>query len=353
MKAHFLFRLLPLFAIAGASADTFELKDGTKLEGTILREDGADYILEVQVTKSIRDERRVPKADVVKQIAEKKDETAFEEIAKLVPTPDLLNDAEYASRSRKVKAFLKKFPKSPKNTDARKILDTLENERAAVSTGGVKFNGKIISAEERAPNAYALDAKILATEIETAAAAGDVLTALRAWTKLEKEYQGSSAYVSTIPKILTVMKSYLGSVTSTLAGYDARVKERAANLAGMAVGDRTRSEQAIAEVENAYTARLAREKADGEKWVSVDAYQKQPLEETKRKLESEIRRLGSINTDNFPKTEEAYETAYAEITKPEVTKQEVDTALSKARSASMPQAYLDLLAKAAPEFPTP
>ena len=353
MKAQRLFRYLPLLVIASAAADTFELKDGTTLEGVILSEDGSDYIIEVQVTKSIRDERRVPKADVVKQIAEKKDETAFEEIAKLLPTPDLLNDAGYASRVKKVRNFIKEYPKSPKNLEARKMLDKLDAERAAVAAGGVKFKGKMISAEERAPKAYALDASIIAAEINAAAEAGEYLSALRAWTKLESGYKGSSAYPETIPVIQKVMNSHLAAVKTALAGYDARVKERADNLAGMDVGSRTRSEQAIADVEDEYLSRLAKEKADGIKWFSLNLYQKQPLDDTQRALESELRRLDNANLSYLPKTEQAYEDAYAEVTREGVTKQEFDTALSKARSASVPQAYLDLLTAAGPDFPAP
>lgn len=353
MKPHQFLRFLPLLAIAGASADVFELKDGTKLEGTILREDGSDYILEVQVTKSIRDERRVPKADVVNQIAEKKDETAFEEIAKLVPTPDLLSEADYSKRSRKVSSFLKDFPKSKKNKDARKILDTIENERTAIANGGVKLDGKIISEEDRAPKAYALDASILAAKVEEAAASGETLTALRTWDQLEKEFQGSSAYRDGIPKIVAVMKSYLNTVTSSLAGYDARTKERASNLANMAPGDRSRSEQAIADVDNAYESLLAREKANGEKWFSLNAYSKRPLEETRRKLESEIRRLSNLDTSNYPDAEAAYETAWEELTRSGITEQEVRAALSKARNGRLPKSYMEKLEKAAPEFPKP
>ena len=107
MKPTRLLRLLPLMAIASAAADTFELKDGTKLEGTILREEGDHYIVQVQVTKSIKDERRIPKSDVVAQVAEKKDETAFASIAKLAPAPDLLGEEGYATRIREIASFLK------------------------------------------------------------------------------------------------------------------------------------------------------------------------------------------------------------------------------------------------------
>ena len=348
MKPTRLLRLLPVLALSSAFADTFELKDGTKFEGTILREEGSDYIIQVQVTKSIKDERRIPKADVVSQVAEKKDETAFLEIAKLVPAPDLLPEAQYAARIKKVEEFIKEFPKSPKSTEARTIHDTLESERASVAAGGVKFEGKMITAAERAPKAYALDASILAASMKSAVEAGDILTALRTWSKLEAEFPGSTAYRETIPFMVKVMRSHLSNVDATLAGYDARVKNRETGLAGMSGNDRSRSEQAIKEEQDAYLARIAREKASGIKWLSLDPFVKQPLEETKRMLDNEIRRLGNFNTGNLRNTEQAYEEAYAAITRPEATPQEVQAAISKAKSASLPAAYVEILTKAAP-----
>lgn len=353
MKPYRLFRLLPLLAISNALADSFELKDGTKFEGTILREEGSDYIIQVQVTKSIKDERRIPKADVVSQVAEKKDETAFPEIAKLVPAPDLLDAAGYDARIRKVEAFIKEFPQSPRNAEVRKIHDTLETERAVITEGGIKFEGKMVTAAERAPKAYALDASILASSLKTAVEAGDVLTALRTWSKLETNFAGSTAYRENIPFIVKVMRAHLGNVTTTLTGFDARVKARASSLAGMNGNDRVRSEQAIQEEQDAYLARVAREKADGIKWPSLDPYVKVPLEETKRMLDSEIRRLSNLDPGNLRNTEEAYEEAYAAVTKPEATPQEIQTALSKARSANLPAAYVEMLTKAAPATPAP
>lgn len=342
-----------LLAIASAAADSLELKDGTKLEGTILREEGDDYIVQVQVTKSIKDERRIPKADVVKQVAEKKDETAFVEIAKLVPAPDLLGEPAYATRIAKVADFLKTYPNSAKKSAALKIHDELETERAAIAAGGVKFEGKIISAAERAPRAYALDASIQANGIRAAAESGDMLAALRGWSRLESDFAGSSAYRSIIPFMVTAMKAHLANVNTTLAGFDARVKARASGLDGMNGNDRIRSQQAIQDEQDRYLAHVAKEKADGIKWLSLDPYVKAPLEETKRQLENEIRRLGSLDPANLRNTEQAYADAWAEVTRPGATRREAEAAVSKARGENLPQSYVDLLLAAAPAAETP
>ncbi|MCW1887740.1 hypothetical protein OKA04_23585 [Luteolibacter flavescens] len=351
MKAHRLFRYLPLLAIASVSADTFELKDGTTIEGTIVKEDGSDYIISVQVTKSIKDERRVPKADVVKQTAEQKDETEFAELAKLVPTPDLQSAETYQAQTIKVESFIKRHPQSPKKVEALKLLSVLEKEFDVVTAGGVKFKGELISADERKPKAYALDAGIQAATLKAAAERGELITALRAWTKLETGYQGSSAYRENIPYAVRVMRSHLSAVTASLAGFDARAKSRADGLSMMSGNDRSLSTAAIQEEQAAYTALLEKDKAAGHKWPALDPYVKAPMEETKRLLESEIRRLESVDTAQLPKSEQAYETAWAAVTKSGATAQEVSAALSAARSASLPQPYIDLLTKAAPAAP--
>ena len=353
MKTYHLFRALPALLIATASADTFVMKDGSKLEGVILREEGSNYVLSVQITKSIKDEKVVAKSDVVKHEKERKDETEFEELAKLVPTPDLKSAEAYSSDIVKVESFLKRYPTSAKKVQAAKILDTLVGEHALVKDGGVKLDGKMISASDRAPNAYGLDAGILAKQFTSAAEKNDYLGALRAWGKLETGYPGSNVYRENIQTVLKVMRSYQMLVNTTLGGFDARTKERAAGLAGMNPGDRIRSEQAIKDQQDAYMARVEKEKAEGLKWLSLDPYVKMPLEETKRYLDSEIRRLDNLDLTYIPKTQEVYEETYKAVTKSGATKQEIDTALSKARSASMPQQYVDLLTKAAPATPAP
>jgi hypothetical protein len=353
MKTYRLFRVLPALLIATASADTFEMKDGSKLEGVILREEGSNYVLSVQITKTIKDEKVVAKGDVLKHTKERKDETEFEELSKLVPTPDLKSADSYSSDISKVESFLKKYPTTARKAEAAKILDTLGDEYAVVKDGGVKFEGKMVSASDRAPNAYGLDAGILAKQFNAAAEKKEYLNALRVWTKLETGFPGSNAYRENIQTALKVLRSYQMLVNTTLSGFDTRTKERAAGLAGMGPGDRARSDQAIKDQQDSYLARVDKEKAEGLKWLSLDPYVKLPLDETKRYIDTEVRRLENLDLTYIPKTQEVYEETYKAVTKTGATKQEIDAALSKARSTSMPPQYFEILAKAAPAAPAP
>ncbi|WP_035616426.1 PTPDL family protein [Haloferula sp. BvORR071] len=351
MKTRHLLPLVSLLLAASAPADTFELKDGSKIEGTIVKEDGSDYIIAVQVTKSIKDERRIPKADVVRQFAEQKDETAFAELAKILPTPDLQSEEAYQAQSAKAATFLKTHKDSARKKEVQKIYDTLESELAVVKAGGVKFGGKMISAEERAPKAYGLDASIVASNMKKAADRNDLISALREWSKLEKSFPGSKAYKENVPYAASLMKTQLANVTTSINAYPALVEKRKSGLSRMSASDRVRSEEAIAEEAAAYTARVEREKADGVKWLSLDPYFKPQLDDAKRNLDTESRRLSTLDTSTMPKTEEAYEDAYQAITKEGATKQEVDAAISKVRGVSMPEAYLQILTKATPAAP--
>ena len=350
MKTYRLLSLLPFLFVLPAAADEFELKDGTKIVGTIVGEEGSDYIISVKIG-SIKDERRVPKADVVRQFTEQKDETAFAELSKFLPTPDLQSAETYEAQSLKVEAFLKAHKDSPRKKEVQKIYDTLQEELAVVKGGGVKFGGKMISADQRAPKAYGLDASIVASNIKKAADRNDTISALREWTKLETSYPGSVAYRQNITYAVSLMKAHLANVTSSQSGLEARVKARVDGLSRMSPSDRSRSEQAIAEEKAENAARREREKAEGIKWFSLDPYSKEQLDDAKRSLETEIRRLGSLDVSNLPKTEEAYEAAYQTVTREGATKQEIDAAMSKVRGSTIPPAYLEILTKATPAAP--
>ena len=74
--------LLAMAASGLAFADTIVMKDGTKYEGEVLSEDAESYTMAIQVTPSIKDERRLLKADVESVKRSSPDDEAFEEIDK-------------------------------------------------------------------------------------------------------------------------------------------------------------------------------------------------------------------------------------------------------------------------------
>ena len=53
-----------LMFLASASADTVLLNNGQSVEGKIVYEDDTYYMLEVQVSKGIKDEKKILKSDI-------------------------------------------------------------------------------------------------------------------------------------------------------------------------------------------------------------------------------------------------------------------------------------------------
>ncbi|MES2920901.1 MAG: PTPDL family protein [Verrucomicrobiota bacterium] len=277
-------------------ADTFVLKDGTTLEAKIISETADEYVLEVQVTKSIKDERKILKADVAKKTADQPDLKAFEAIAKLSPTADLMSEDDYLVQIAAVEKFLKDYPASNKAKEAKAILATLKSESAQVAAGGIKYNGKIVSPGEFKANAYDLDARIEEAKIRRQVEAKEYLAALRAFGDFDRDYRTTLSYGALSPLIKQVIQNQVAEAKQLLLGYDARVKARDVGLQQMAAEDRKISENAIkaeaAELEKRYKT----EKDAKQLWVTPSPFNKASLEDTVRVGEAELIRIAAVKT---------------------------------------------------------
>lgn len=339
--------LSTLAFVVPTMADTFTLKDGTTLEGVILKEDSESYLLEVQVTKSIKDERTVAKADVAKVVRERPDQTAFEEIAKLVPTPDLLTDEQYGERITAVNKFLKAFPDSSKKSDAEKILATLKEESSQVASGGVKMKGKIITPEEYQLDAYDLDAKVEEARILNMIEQRQFISALRAFSDFMTNFKSTNSMATLTPVMTRVMNAQIAESKRLLASLDQRTKERETGLQQMAASDRRITENALKDEAANVEKRLEAEKAAKILWVTPSPFSRSALDEAIRGGESELRRLGTIKAPDLSKDSGGqWREAMALIVKGSPDS-EVSTAIAAVRSAAVPAEYITILETAA------
>jgi hypothetical protein len=329
-----------LLSTPAVRADTFILKDGTELEGTVLSEEGENYLLEIQVTKSIKDERVVPKAEVVRIVREKLDETAFEDLTALVPVPDSQAVAEYDRRIAAVDAFLKEFPTTAKLKEAKEMHKALTDERAVVAAGGMKMGGLMISAADYQGNAYDLDARALELRIREHADRSEWLAALRVFSALDAEYRASTSYQAVIPVVVQVLRTFQTEVVGSLATLDDRLKKREAGLTRMAVSDRNNTLAAIKNEEDILEARYQKEKASRIAWVTPSLFHKASLEDCRRLGESELKRLtGPITPGDAGK---AYRDAWTTIhssSDPAAVKE----AISQAKTANLSPRYVAML----------
>lgn len=336
--------LLTLAALSGgfAFADTFTLTNGTTYEGTILREDAENYTIEVQVTKSIKEERVIPKADVAKH--EKLDPglAAFEDIKSMIPVPDGADPAEYELRIRKVDKFLSEHRNTGKAPEARKIKETLASEMEQIKAGGKKVDGVVLSAADYRANAYDLDATSTALAIRKRIKNNQWLAALRGYLAMGAEFKNTHAYTSLAPDIARVIRGHLAVVNRQLANFDTTIKNRQLGLERMTPSDRTATERAIAEETKLAERNLAREKDAKLGWVTPIPTFKQSLADTVSFGNQELTRVTAIPATPAVDAGKLYRDILA-MTRSGGDPAGISKAISDAKNAGLPAKYLDML----------
>ena len=332
---------LPIFA------DTFTMKDGSTVEGSILREDATSYVVEVQVTKSIKDERVIAKADVASIKAEKPYEAAFDSIKGLFPTPDGLNHEDYAQMIRKVEKFLTDYRGSLKTTDAKKILADLKDEANEILAGGVKLNGKIISAPEYRANAYDIDSRIEAAKIQSLIDKANYIEALRAYERFDDDFHNTTARQELTPLVMRVIRTYVTSIGQSLSTFTARTKARQVGLERMPAGERASTAKAIAEENVAIEKRFNAEKVAKLGWVTTHPFYKPSLEATVNFGKMELKRLETASSAATVDAGKAYRDALTQIQNGGSDTAAVTAAIAAAKSAKVAQRYIDALESAA------
>jgi hypothetical protein len=326
---------------------TFTLKDGKIIEGKVVREQGDAYVIEYQVNKDkkgITDIKIVPKKDVLKITTVKPDEQAFEVLAKLLPTPDLLTAEDYKQRSLAVQAFITKFPQSAKLKDAQAILKTLAEESAAVAAGGRKLQGLMILAADYRANAFDLDARVLEAKIRDAAAKSQGLALLRTFVDFDKDYQSAACYREVLPLVIKSLQAFRTQVAADLTSFDARMEKQAAEIEKMPPRDAENSKRELAARALALEAHYAKEKAAGQVWVTHDPTHKQSLEDNSTLAESELQRLSGTLRQPAPTPDggKVFRNTWKTIHS-DADAEAVEKALAEAETASLPERYLKRL----------
>lgn len=323
--------------------DTFTLKDGSVIEGTVVSETPEFYVLEVQITKSIKDERKLPKADVAKMEREKLDLTAFEAISKLVPAPDFASPADYAERISSFSNFIKVYPGSSKFSEAKKTLESFKAEEAHIAAGAIKYNGFIVQKADYLANAYEFDARALEAKIRSAVAKNNLRTALLSFSELDRDFPSTSSRFAILPEISKVIGSYLAETRELLSSLDARIKEREIGLGRMALVDRKDTGAAIKEEEALNEKRYLSEKATLILWPSVTPFHRASMTDTIQFGQKELARLAALPATSALDGGKAYRDVLSAVntgTDAAAKTAAINAALTAAKAAGVPNRYL-------------
>ncbi|BDS06667.1 hypothetical protein NT6N_17070 [Oceaniferula spumae] len=308
-----------LLLLAGAltgqlSADTIVLKTGVKYEGKVLSEDATSYLVQIFVTKSIKDERRIPKDQVQEIIQETDAAKDFKNLGPLTPTPNRMASDIYQGRITAAKSFLKKHPKSDEAKEVQEALDILEKEYAVISKGGVKLNGQLITASDIEANAYDVHARMIAEEFSELAAQGQHQPALRKWEVLKNEYPYSTSFIDSLPLAARVMQGYQKILQQELDTLDARLKQRQTVLSSLSENDRRRAEQTISQKQAKYATLIDQEEKELKtRWLTIDPFNEDALEYNRRSAESEHQSITKLDTSRIKMAGPTYRGAWTAL----------------------------------------
>jgi len=326
---------LSLFPV---SADVLIMKNGEKLEGTILREEGDNYVIEVQAASKIRDEKFVPRAEVLKIERVPEFEKAYAIIADLCPAPELLSVQGYEERINKLREFIEAFPKSPRSPVVEEMIKRLEEEMALIKGGAVKLGEEIISAEDYEANAYGYDALIAEKRIRHSVTRRDFLGALRGFDSYETSLGTPEGYAGLSSLMAQVLRAYSESIAESLAGLESRLAARASGLARMSPDDRAKSQRAIDDELSQAAERFLKEKSGHMKWITPHAYYKESLEEAQRQAAAEVTRLDQRDPEPGVLLAELYRTAWEKLEAG--TDEDKKLVLEDAEAKKLPEYYL-------------
>ncbi|WP_411825525.1 PTPDL family protein [Luteolibacter sp. AS25] len=289
-----------LFLTHLINADTVVLKNGEEIKGKVIREDEDNVVIEVMVTKSIKDEKTVPRAeiDLVRKVSPESKE--FSVIQKLLPTPDLLSEEGYEERITQVEKLIRKYPDARQVVGAKKVLAELRNEVELVRDGGFKFGGEFIAESDYDSNAYEYDVAIAEKEINDTVSRGDYLQVLRLFEDYEEKFNKPESYGEMRQLLLKVLSVYGKSVEQNLESFDRRLKARDNGLQQMAGEDRINSKKAIEEKDALVESRFQQEKDAKETWVTPDPYHEDSLSSAAKQVERTVDRLESSDAREMP-----------------------------------------------------
>ena len=284
-----------------AAADILTLKDGTKLDATILEKNLEEYKLEVNVTKSIKELRTIKRSEVVNVEATNQSAAIFEDTIKdLAPAPPFLDLAGYDSRIKTIKAFLRKHKVTTAGTKATTMLSDLEEERKFIADGGIKISlepSGLISAEDREKDAVGIASNIEAQKFKDLVESRSYLAALRQYDVVERSYMGTAAHREVLPLMSRFVESYAALLSRELENAALREGRLEVTLDQLPASDRQRAIQAEELRIRNLEAIRQQEEEENQSWLTVDPHSVESLEETIQVLEEESERLAQVSDE--------------------------------------------------------
>lgn len=290
-------RFLPALVITAISsgalhADIVTLKDGKKLEGTILEQNDAGVKIKYKVTPKIWDEKIVPMADIAPGgiMKEKPEEVEIKELLTLTPTADLMTAEAYEQVIQdRLRPFVNRYPGSPQSTQVQKMIDELQAEKERVITGEIKMDGKWLASADARAEKYNIDAFRIRQAMNDAAKAGDFSAAMKqfeSFTAPGATHFLSIHYPKAVEEVIAHLTDYESKLSQMARDQPTLQKNRDDNLKRLTEPDLSRTKSAIEKEKIAAEEKYDSEKRDA-KWATPYKYNIKQIKEQQKLASTE------------------------------------------------------------------
>ncbi len=244
-------------------ADIFHLKDGRKLEGSVLEDLGDSLRLRIKVTRSIHDEKVIKKSEITKTESIDPSNEIFDALAKRFPMPDLQSVDSYNECITELEQFLTTYPESSHLDKVNSMLAELKLELATLERGGAKLDGKLIEPTDILNNQYEYDAAVLQQEFESLIQSKNSRSALNVFMALNRDYLHTLPQQKAKTAVLQILPNYISTIERAIQTSTSELKKRETKLANMSPALRTRTEAALRRENASYELKLKEASANG------------------------------------------------------------------------------------------
>lgn len=335
-------------SITGAlRADIVTLKDGNKLEGTILDQKPEGVLMKYKVTAKIMDEKFIPMTDIAPNgiLKEKPEEIEIKELRKLVPTADLLTAEKYEQIIQdRLRPFLNRYLGTPQADEIKKMMDAFQQEKEKVVAGGIKMQGQWLSPQDARAEKYNIDAYTIRQAMNEKAAANDYSGALREFEQLsnpKKLHIASVNFPKAVEEALAVLTSFDAKLSQMIKDQPVLQKQRDDNIKRLIEPDLSRAKSAIDRDIQEANSRYEVERKES-KWVTPYKYDLKRLQDLQKAVFEEKTRLQKINVAQVTKITNAIHQATLHFYNDKIVEGEL-ALLEAYKAASANQEYAPVL----------
>ena len=302
--------LLAVLASAGLSmaGDIIKLKSGEKYDGKILSETATEVAIEIQVGR-IKETKKVARKDIAELVKATPDQIESAALAKLIPSKDMMSDAEYQSiLTEKLEPFLKKYPTSPHKGAVEAIIKTYKEEMVQAKSGAKKLEGVWISPAELDWNAYNFEARLRRVELEKLLQAGKPEAAYRILAELEASKPASVETVKSFELFKNALPAFESTLDRMVLEHPVKLKIRTDSVKTLSADEKKLFDEGIKKEEADLKLRLEEDKKMKLGILAFNEYDLKSLTDAKAAFVKEAARINKLDLNGMKVAATAFQT---------------------------------------------